>query len=634
MRTGKVEILADFNHGTVNASGSVDISAPDSIALRAYSMPANSQNGLKNTSQTADGGFVDTSAANVQIADSFRVNANAANGKTGNWLIDPNDYTIAASGGNITGAALGANLANANITISTATQGKAGGNGDIFVNDEVSWTVAKSLTLNAERHIDFRGGGVLNASNPGSSVTLTAGLGSSGQGAIIGGPGSAIVANSGTVVRAGTLVANAKTGIGSASQALNTQVGSAALTNTQSGGISILNRGDLTVAARSAQGDISIRTADSGSVVSGRNNITVDTVNGLAGITATGSGNILIAAGAGAESITTNSTGAQGAAGQAGGNVRINQSVSAAQGSITVRSGQGGQGGKGGSGAPGIDGRTYLEEQCTLVIFCKQVEVTVPGTFGGDAGNAGVGGAGGALVIDAGLNAANGDVILLSGAGGAGGSGGVGGAGGLRPNSSVRYTSGVGGDGAAGGTGGLITVNAAISANGQNLLVQSGAGGSGGGQGKYGDPTNSYFFGSPGNGGAGGNVQINSAIRGNGAVSLVTGSGGAAGPGAELFFGCCGRLSRHHQRHANQCECRLGCGCRWRFCKNAGNITLAAGKQSDGSYVDGFIVDLKTKNRHQRWLWQHHSAEQRHRQQLRVDRQRRDHARCPRRLLD
>src|SRR5574337_656815 len=58
-----------------------------------------------------NGGFVETSAEHqVSIADSTRVNTLAPHGHSGEWLIDPQDFTIAATGGDITGAALSTNL--------------------------------------------------------------------------------------------------------------------------------------------------------------------------------------------------------------------------------------------------------------------------------------------------------------------------------------------------------------------------------------------------------------------------------------------------------------------------------------------------------------------------------------------
>ena len=143
-RNGRILLLGDMEHGEANIGGTLDASAL----------------------QEGDGGSIETSAARVNVADSARVTTRASGGKTGVWLIDPNDFTIAAMGGNITGSALSSQLAGSNVTISTATQGTAGGNGDIFVKDTVNWP-ANTLTLHAERNI------VINSTINGSA---TAGL--------------------------------------------------------------------------------------------------------------------------------------------------------------------------------------------------------------------------------------------------------------------------------------------------------------------------------------------------------------------------------------------------------------------------------------------------------------------------
>jgi filamentous hemagglutinin family protein len=93
------------------------------------------------------GGFVETSAAKVQIG-----NAKVDTGG-GEWLIDPADFTIAASGGNITGAALLTSLGSGDVTV-LSSNSTTGGNGDINVNDAVSW-VAHTLTLTAARDINI-----------------------------------------------------------------------------------------------------------------------------------------------------------------------------------------------------------------------------------------------------------------------------------------------------------------------------------------------------------------------------------------------------------------------------------------------------------------------------------------------
>ncbi|NMG68125.1 hypothetical protein GPA19_24655, partial [Azoarcus indigens] len=150
-KEGRILLLADMSHGEVKHGGLLDASAP----------------------QSGDGGFIETSAATVTLEAGRKVTTLAANGQTGSWLIDPNDYTIAANGGNLSGAELSADLASTSVTISTATQGTAGGNGDIFVNDAVSWNAATTLTLNAQRNIELNA--PITVANAGGGLALNYG---------------------------------------------------------------------------------------------------------------------------------------------------------------------------------------------------------------------------------------------------------------------------------------------------------------------------------------------------------------------------------------------------------------------------------------------------------------------------
>ncbi len=111
-----------------------------------------------------DGGFIETSGHTVKIDPDVNISTQAASGVSGTWLIDPNDFTISATGGNMTGATLSNQLANGSVTIATATMGTPG-NGDIFVNDPVNWSSGNKLTLLAERNI------IVNANVQGNGVT-------------------------------------------------------------------------------------------------------------------------------------------------------------------------------------------------------------------------------------------------------------------------------------------------------------------------------------------------------------------------------------------------------------------------------------------------------------------------------
>ena len=148
-RAGRILLLADMEHGEVRVGGTLDASAPS-----LPSPPGRGAGGEGATpTEAQNGGFIETSAGRVRIADGTQVTTQAGNGPSGTWLIDPHDYTIAASGGDISGATLSANLANGNIEIQSS-QGAAEGNGDIHVNDAVSWS-ANTLTLTAARDINI-----------------------------------------------------------------------------------------------------------------------------------------------------------------------------------------------------------------------------------------------------------------------------------------------------------------------------------------------------------------------------------------------------------------------------------------------------------------------------------------------
>ena len=151
-RDGKIVLLADMQSGTANIDGTLDASAPAS----------------------GDGGFIETSGAHVTIADSTQITTQSEHGDTGRWLIDPNDFTVAASGGDITGATLSDQLASTDVEIQSVN-GDTDGNGDVFVNDSVSWN-DNTLTLSAERDIHVNES--LNASGT-AGLALKYGQGSS-----------------------------------------------------------------------------------------------------------------------------------------------------------------------------------------------------------------------------------------------------------------------------------------------------------------------------------------------------------------------------------------------------------------------------------------------------------------------
>ena len=118
-------------------------------------------------SRSGDGGLIETSAHKLTIADTVQIATNAPHGKTGTWLLDPFDFTIAAGGGDITGLALSAALNSTDVLIQTTDSGvsctgatcgsgNSDGGGDIFVNDAIAKTGSTdtTLTLAAYRSIE------------------------------------------------------------------------------------------------------------------------------------------------------------------------------------------------------------------------------------------------------------------------------------------------------------------------------------------------------------------------------------------------------------------------------------------------------------------------------------------------
>ncbi|HWX66580.1 MAG TPA: YDG domain-containing protein [Rhodanobacter sp.] len=129
---GTITLLGGMQAGTVHVDGNLDASAPDG----------------------GHGGIIETSAAHVEVANKARVTTAAAMGLYGSWLIDPQDYTVAASGGDITGAALSSNLGTTNVTL-LSSNGATAGSGNVNVNDAVSWNANTTLTLTASNNVNI-----------------------------------------------------------------------------------------------------------------------------------------------------------------------------------------------------------------------------------------------------------------------------------------------------------------------------------------------------------------------------------------------------------------------------------------------------------------------------------------------
>ncbi len=158
--TGTIRLLGDMQVGAAQVGGTLDASAPAG----------------------GNGGFIETSAARLQVAAGVQVKAGAAHGAAGQWLLDPLDLTIGSSPGN--SDVLAADLANAlnggtNVTLTSESVGavtglpgavaaRTGGVGDINVNAPVSWGSDAQLTLSAYRNINLNANITADSSGQGA----------------------------------------------------------------------------------------------------------------------------------------------------------------------------------------------------------------------------------------------------------------------------------------------------------------------------------------------------------------------------------------------------------------------------------------------------------------------------------
>ncbi|WP_151670731.1 filamentous hemagglutinin N-terminal domain-containing protein [Nitrincola schmidtii] len=132
-QNGEIFLMGDMESGVIQVAGVLDASAPN----------------------VGNGGFIETSAANVQIQPELKVTTRSENGLTGKWLIDPTDFTISSGVASQTDSGIGAttlqsNLADSDIEIQTVSTG--GDRGNINVNADVTWN-ENTLTLTAHGDI-------------------------------------------------------------------------------------------------------------------------------------------------------------------------------------------------------------------------------------------------------------------------------------------------------------------------------------------------------------------------------------------------------------------------------------------------------------------------------------------------
>jgi filamentous hemagglutinin family protein len=126
------------NSGTLDASATLAGGTGGSVTLKNMGgKTVHSGTILAKGGQGGTGGTVEVSGKSVQLSGS--VNTSAAGGKTGTLFIDPATFTVAASGGDETGAAVSLALASNNVTLNA--------DNTVTIADNITWTTGNTLTL-------------------------------------------------------------------------------------------------------------------------------------------------------------------------------------------------------------------------------------------------------------------------------------------------------------------------------------------------------------------------------------------------------------------------------------------------------------------------------------------------------
>lgn len=442
-----------------------------------------------------DGGKIETSGHSLDIGGAT-INAEAAAGKSGLWLIDPYDYNIDSSAA----STISSSLNSTDVLVTTGSSGGTGvvgsGSGNITISGNINKTsgAATTLTLVADNWI----GGTGNIYSSGNRLSTIFNTGAS-QG-----------------IYSGYIYGNVSvTKLGAGTLALT-------YANAYAGGTE-LSAGTLGIYNNSALGTGLLTAGNNTNVLFGRSVSNVTNNISLTGaVTFAFDQNVeflLVGGGAGGGGGAISSGWPYGGGGGGGGAGQLTSAsyqISSGSNSVVVGSGgNGGDYGRDGGGWSGTNGTSggassFYGYSAAGGIYGVGAGVNTSSQNGGAGGASGANLAGG---TSAGGGGGGGGATTV-GSNAAGGTGGTGGAGATSPLTGLLTTYGVGGNG-----GSILQPDGA---NGANGSANTGSGGSGGG--------GSRWF--AGTGGAGGSGLV--VIR---YIGAAAGSGGAVSSGSGTATG-------------------------------------------------------------------------------------------------
>ena len=174
---GNIQILNNNSSAAVVVvAGKITAAAGGSILVLADS--ANGTVDVGGAQLIAHGGMIETSGAKINGLDSVSVDT----GGNGSWLIDPADFNIGGTSSDMSGAALGAALANNSVTI-LSSQGRTGTAGNVNVNDSINWSADTNLSLSAFNNVNVNAN-IANSDSKSAQLVLCAdntGIGYTGR---------------------------------------------------------------------------------------------------------------------------------------------------------------------------------------------------------------------------------------------------------------------------------------------------------------------------------------------------------------------------------------------------------------------------------------------------------------------
>lgn len=180
--TGQISLTGDniATTGTISADGGSNGHGGTIKIIANHKTAVDGQLSAQGGHLAGDGGFIETSGDIVRIGDHSSIQANAPQGKAGQWLIDPVNITISNDGGdNLDGTNINpdriANALRGGTSITLDTHGDGNDEGTITVNGEISvqnsdrsatLTLKANKAININKDISFTG-------NQGSPTNLT-----------------------------------------------------------------------------------------------------------------------------------------------------------------------------------------------------------------------------------------------------------------------------------------------------------------------------------------------------------------------------------------------------------------------------------------------------------------------------